>query len=130
MFDSILKHKNNFLSNSGHAAEYAGITVDSPLPYDVDDVLAELDAKDEEKLPGARPGTEKAGPLNGKLTRFLQRLRSKRADKRLNFMFNGDVSLRRYEWLDGLAEALIGIHSGKGLKIIDFSAVPSDDNTS
>lgn len=126
LFDSILKHKNAFLTNSKHATEYAGITVDSPLPYDIENVLLELDAKDEEKLPGARPGTEKAGPLNGKLTRFLQRLRSKRADKRLNFMFNDDASLRQYGWFEGFAESLIGFHSGKGLKIIDFSEVPSD----
>ena len=126
LFDSILKHKNAFLANSSHATEYAGITVDSPLPYDIENVLVELDAKDEEKLPGARAGTEKAGPLNGKLTRFLQRLRSKRADKRLNFMFNDDASLQQYEWFEGFAESLIGFHSGKGLKIIDFSEVPSD----
>lgn len=126
LFDSVLKFKNETLSQSGHQNEYTSITIDSPLPYDIENVVADLNALDKAREPGARPGQDKAGPLNGKLTRFLQRLRSKRDDKRLNFIFNSDQTLLRYEWFEELAEKLIGFNNGRGLKIIDFSEVPSD----
>lgn len=50
----------------------------------------------DETQPGAKEGTTKAGPLNDKLTRFIQRLKSKQSDKRLNFLFNSDESLLKY----------------------------------
>ena len=39
-------------------------------------------------VPGARAGSEKLGPYNGKLTRFNQRLENKLSDKRMGFMFS------------------------------------------
>ncbi|SEJ96342.1 protein of unknown function DUF87 [Propionispira arboris] len=48
-------------------------TIDSPIPYKLSELITEFKKLDEEMVPGARTGTEKAGPLNGKLTRFIQR---------------------------------------------------------
>ena len=70
--------------------------------------------------------SEKQGPLNGKLTRFIQRLESKQMDKRLNFIFNTSDELQKYEWFEELAERLLDFGNAKGLKIIDFSEVPAD----
>lgn len=75
---------------------------------------------------GARSGTEKQGPLFGKLTRFVQRLSSKKEDKRLNFLFNEDPSLLEYDWFSILIKKLLDFGKGSGIKIIDFSEVPSD----
>ena len=75
-------------------------------------------------IQGARG--EKQGPLNGKLTRFVQRLESKITDKRLNFLFNGDDSLLEYDWIKELIKRLLGFGNNNGVKIIDFSEVPSD----
>ncbi len=77
-------------------------------------------------VPGARAGSEKQGALNGKLTRFIQRLKSKQSDKRLNFIFNSEDELLQYDWFISLVKNLLDFGNEKGLKIIDFSEVPSD----
>ena len=100
------------------------MTVESPVPYKIDSVLSELKRLDVEMIQGVR--SEKQGPLNGKLTRFVQRLESKITDKRLNFLFNGDDSLLAYDWIKNLIERLLGFGNNNGVKIIDFSEVPSD----
>lgn len=78
------------------------ITIDSPIPYKLDDVLAKLTQLDNEMVPGATAGKEKQGPFNGKLTRFIQRLESKRQDKRMGFMFEISEEELDIEWLDKL----------------------------
>ena len=102
----------------------ANLTVESPVPYKIQDVVLELKRLDVEMVPGVK--TEKQGPLNGKLTRFVQRLESKINDKRLNFLFNMDESLLAYDWIKELLESLLGFGNNNGVKIIDFSEVPSD----
>lgn len=102
----------------------ANFTIESPVPYSINKVLEELKRLDSEMVQGAR--SEKQGPLNGKLTRFVQRLESKLMDKRLNFIFNSDDKLQKYEWFESLAEKLLDFGNEKGLKIIDFSEVPAD----
>lgn len=124
LFDLILKEKIDTVKKVGDRATEANMTVESPVPYKIQSVLGELKRLDIEMVQGAR--AEKQGPLNGKLTRFIQRLESKTMDKRLNFLFNNDASLLAYEWLSQLIEKLLGFGNGNGLKIIDFSEVPSD----
>ncbi len=124
LFDLILKEKIDTAKKEGDADTVANMTVESPVPYKIQSVMNELKRLDVEMVQGAR--TEKQGPLNGKLTRFIQRLESKTMDKRLNFLFNDDASLLAYEWLSQLIEKLLGFGDGNGLKIIDFSEVPSD----
>lgn len=126
LFDDILRFKNDSLVANGLAQEYPDATVESPFPYDIAQLLSDLEDKDKELLEGARAGTTKQGPLYGKLTRFIQRLRSKLSDKRLNFMFNDSSALKTHQWFESLAVKLIGFGQGGGLKIIDFSEVPSD----
>lgn len=71
---------------------------------------------------------EKQGPYFGKLTRFIQRLETKQKDKRLNFMFCGDDSLLTYDYMAELCSKLMlpSNDGSNGVKIIDFSEVPSD----
>ena len=124
LFDLILKAKLGTVQSEGDTATEANMTVESPVPYKIQSVLDELKRLDEEMVQGARG--EKQGPLNGKLTRFVQRLESKITDKRLNFLFNDDVTLLAYDWLPKLIEKLLGFGNCNGVKIIDFSEVPSD----
>ena len=124
LFDLILKEKQLTVQRVGDSATEVHMTVESPVPYKIQTVLDELKRLDVEMVQGAR--AEKQGPLNGKLTRFVQRLESKITDKRLNFLFNGDDALLDYEWLPQLIEKLLGFGNSNGLKIIDFSEVPSD----
>lgn len=105
----------------------SSFTIDSPVPYKLSDLLNVFKQLDEEMVPGAK--TEKQGPLHGKLTRFIQRLESKKSDKRLNFLFNENPEVLAYEYVDKLSKILMhssSLQLNKGVKIIDFSEVPSD----
>ena len=124
LFDLIIKFKRALLEKENKQDVLDNFTVESPIPYKISDVLSALEEKDTEMVPGAR--TEKQGPLHGKLTRFVQRLKSKQSDKRLNFIFNSDEALLQYDWFVSLVNKLLDFGHGNGLKIIDLSEVPSD----
>lgn len=126
--NAVIGGKKSFLHDNGNLEMEANITLDSPIPYNLDELLSFLREKDEEMVPGAKANTEKQGPYFGKLTRFIQRLETKQKDKRLNFMFSADESLLSYDYMTNLCEKLMApsIAGKKGVKIIDFSEVPSD----
>ena len=124
LFDLIIKFKRELLEKENKQDVLDNFTVESPIPYKISNVLLALEEKDTEMVPGAR--VEKQGPLHGKLTRFVQRLKSKQSDKRLNFIFNSDEALLQYDWFVSLVNKLLDFGNGNGLKIIDLSEVPSD----
>ncbi len=129
MFNSaVIEGKKKFLTDANKAEMEANITLDSPIPYNLDALLSFLKSKDEEMVPGAKANTEKQGPYFGKLTRFIQRLETKRNDKRLNFMFASEDDLLSYDYMSVLCSKLMlpAVAGKKGVKIIDFSEVPSD----
>ena len=123
---AVIEEKKEFLRQTDNAEIEANITLDSPVPYRLDKVIQSLKAKDTEKVPGARG--EKQGTYNGKLTRFIQRLETKQKDKRLNFMFASEDDLLDYNYMSNLCSKLMlpSYNGKKGVKIIDFSEVPSD----
>lgn len=125
LFDLIIERKKAKLQKEDKQDILNNFTVESPIPYKIDDLLSELSKKDLEMVSGSN-NREKQGPLHGKLTRFIQRLRSKQSDKRLNFLFNSEDELLEYNWFLSLINKLLDFGNGKGLKIIDFSEVPSD----
>lgn len=106
----------------------ANFTIDSPVAYSLEDVLNNLRTEDERMVAGAK--TEKQGPFFGKLTRFIQRLDAKKQDRRLGFLFGGGDEVMKYEWMSSLCRTLLGCTGQKdcagGVKIVDFSEVPSD----
>lgn len=127
---TVYQQKQNYLTEIKDT-EYAGsITIDSPVPYRLENVLDELRRLDEEMVQGARAGTEKQGPFNGKLTRFIQRLEAKSEDKRLGFLFQASKDELQMDWMEKLCSMLmLGSSTNKnksGIKVIDFSEVPSD----
>lgn len=125
LFDLIIKYKRKKLEEELKQDVLNNFTVESPVPYKISDILTALEEKDKEMVMGSK-GKEKQGSLHGKLTRFIQRLQSKQSDKRLNFIFNSDDELLEYDWLVSLIKNLLDFGNDKGLKIIDFSEVPSD----
>ncbi len=125
LFDLIIKYKREKLEEERKQDVLDNFTVESPVPYKISDILTALEAKDKEMVVGSK-GKEKQGSLHGKLTRFIQRLQSKQSDKRLNFIFNSGDELLEYDWLVSLIKNLLDFGNDKGLKIIDFSEVPSD----
>jgi hypothetical protein len=74
--------------------------------------------------------TEKQGDFHGKLSRLIQRLEGKRTDRRLGFLFPSPGVADSYNWLDEAVTLLLGGRAAKGgtggVKVIDFSEVPSD----
>ncbi|KAF0097329.1 MAG: hypothetical protein FD144_5221 [Rhodospirillaceae bacterium] len=129
MSRAIVQAKTDYLTKGGHADVLANFTIDSPVPFAIDAVLLALEALDVEMVPGSG-GREKQGDFHGKLSRLIQRLESKRGDRRLGFLFPGTTATQDYGWLDGLVAALLAGRKAKGdkggVKIIDFSEVPSD----
>lgn len=130
MSRTIVDAKTRFLTNGGHTEVLANFTIDSPVPFSMEAVLKGLDDLNTEMVPGARAGTEKQGDFNGKLSRLIQRLEGKRTDRRLGFLFPASGVADSYGWLDQAVQLLLGGRAAKGgsggVKVIDFSEVPSD----
>lgn len=102
-------------------------TVDSPIPYDIDELVKLIEHDDNEMVPRADTKGLKGGDWNGKLTRFLGRLKGKLDDRRYGFLFQPPKSSLRYEWLaEQIIRLLCSDSSCPGIKVIDFSEVPSD----
>lgn len=99
-------------------------TVDSPIPFQINELIELLQKDDTEK------GIGKTGPVKGewegKLTRFISRLEAKISDRRYGFMFQPPSGSLAYSWLQEFATKFFAADGGSGIKIIDFSEVPSD----
>ena len=127
---TVYEEKLKYLEDIHDTAYKGSITIDSPIPYKMENILLKLKELDEGKQRGAKPGTEKLGIYNGKLTRFIQRLEAKSQDKRLGFLFQISEDELQLNWMNDLCSRLMlgSILNPKkaGIKIIDFSEVPSD----
>lgn len=116
--------KQKTLEAEGKVDVAKTFTVDSPIPYAINDLLAVLNTDNTTK------GVGKTGPVKGewedKLTRFISRMEAKLEDRRYGFMFTPPAAANTYDWLAVQIAKLLGSNGGKGIKIIDFSEVPSD----
>lgn len=124
----VIKAKRAALESNGPPELLGQFTVDSPIPYDLDTVIDALKDIDTEKVPGAN-NKPKNGPFHGKLTRFIQRLEAKKADRRLGFLFQPPPASMEHNWMVRFCEKLLcggNQQAAGGVKIIDFSEVPSD----
>lgn len=121
--------KKEYLEEKEQNDILANFTIDSPIPFSLESLLEKLNAINSEMVPGARAGAEKAGDFNGKLSRMISRLENKISDKRMGFLFGGGKVVMEFDWLNKLVGTLIGVNSENskaGIKIVDFSEVPSD----
>jgi len=125
-FEAVIKAKKGKLETEGKTEILSNFTIDSPLPYNLKQVIEDLNKLDTDRdFSSSTAGRD--GPLAKKLTRFIQRLETKITDRRLNFLFNSTDELQRYEWFENFGQKLMGFEKGaKGVKVIDFSEVPSD----
>ena len=124
----VFSEKQEYLDEIKDTTFKDSITIDSPIPYKIENVLQKLKQLDEEMVTGSRG--DKQGPFFGKLTRFIQRLEAKKDDKRIGFLFQVSDDELQLEWLNEFCCALMlgsEVNCKKaGVKIIDFSEVPSD----
>lgn len=126
---TVYNEKINFLDSIGDTTFRDNITIDSPIPYSLENVLTELKRLDNEQVAGST-AAGRAGDFKGKLSRFIQRLEAKNEDKRLGFMFQISADELNIDWMNDLCNRLMlgSLNNPKkaGVKIIDFSEVPSD----
>lgn len=140
IFEVVKQAKLEFLQKNKKTDLIKTFTIDSPIPFALDKILVALKEKNEEVedtgetyATGAKRGQPKTskGPLNDKLTRMLIRLNNKVSDLRYGFLFKPRDSWQSYESLYNMTLTLLG-HRGikdykyPGIKVIDFSEVPSD----
>ncbi|WP_114011163.1 ATP-binding protein [Cohaesibacter intestini] len=129
MTRTIVDAKKSSLDPVVHKDVLENFTIDSPVPFDINDVLKKLQQLDEEMVPGAR--ADKQGPYYGKLSRLIGRLEAKRHDRRLAFLFQPPPECMDMAWLERMVHAISAGRGAQhnnqgGIKIIDFSEVPSD----
>lgn len=118
--------KKQKLNELGKQKVIETFTIDSPVPFLMQDLISALMRDDTEKGVGAN-GRAVKGEWEGKLTRFISRLTTKVEDKRYGFMFSPREVTLEYGWLSELLWRLMGVSDkGRGIKILDFSEVPSD----
>jgi len=120
--------KRKYLEDGEHNDLLNNFTVDSPVPFDLNALLVELNTINTQMVPGSG-GREKQGEFFGKLARMIARLENKTSDRRLGFLFQGGDETLEFGWLDTLISRIMGSageNDGKGIKIINFSEVPSD----
>lgn len=114
------------LDAAGQTEVAKTFTVDSPIPYDIGQLVALLDNDNTAKGISASTGKPVKGDWEGLLTRFILRLEAKLADRRYGFMFQPPAVANDYGWLAQQAIRLLTCDGGSGIKIVDFSEVPSD----
>ncbi|QEA58258.1 ATP-binding protein [Leuconostoc koreense] len=120
------KHILDLKKQSIKCDEFNDITVDSPIPFNIKNVVELLKKDDEDMIPTSGSRTKK-GIWNGKLTRFISRLETKMNDARYGFMFNPKEETMEPSWLLEFYSSLLSNNiERKGIKIIDLSEVPSD----
>lgn len=140
VLDVITQAKKTMLQKFSKLDVLDTFTVDSPIPFKMEQIVQDLEEKNAEVVgtgefyaSGTKKDQEKTtqGPLNNKLTRLLIRLKNKLEDRRYGFLFQPPEKWYEYEALHRLAHQLMG-HNGiaaygkPGIKVIDFSEVPSD----
>jgi DNA helicase HerA-like ATPase len=129
MSRAIVTAKKDYLKTKDNKELLDNFTIDSPIPFSLDSVLAELNRLNTEMIEGARG--PKQGDFFGKLSRLIQRLENKQLDRRLGFMFKGGPDTFKFDWLNTLISTLTAgtidqRDATGGVKIINFSEVPSD----
>jgi len=124
--DHVHKLKVSTLLQHGHEDTAATVTVDSPVPYRLENLVAWLKADDEEKIVRQPSGDVVPGPYAGRLTRFISRLEARIRDGRYGFIFNPPAKCRDYDWFVETAATLLDTTRGPGIKVIDFSEVPAE----
>lgn len=124
--DTVVSEKKKTLETLKKTEVLNAFTLDSPIPFKINDVLKELARLNTEMVPGSS-GKEKQGPFYGQFSRLLVRLNSKVSDKRYGFLFQAPDSKHQYDAMAGMVKKLMDFSEAKTqIKVIDFSEVPAD----
>lgn len=96
------------------------VTVDTPIYFSLDDILAKVRAKNVERV------EKRQGPMFGSFNRFIMRLESKLNDERYDFLLKPKLRNRSAS-LSDLLRDFVGLGTQKAaVTVIDLSSVPFD----
>ncbi|WP_413377207.1 ATP-binding protein [Alkalihalobacillus sp. 1P02AB] len=123
---TVLEAKRNYLEELNMQEELETFTIDSPIPYKLDYVIEKIVELNNERVQGSRGMVN--GPFKGKFDRFIPRIISKMDDRRYGFLFSLDEEKGSSDYLIKLVKNLMepSAEDNSGVKIINFSEVPSD----
>lgn len=118
--------KRSTLATAGRYNEMATATVDSPVPYRLEQLIEWAERDEVEQIVLQPSGKVIPGPYAGKLRSLLTRLEARCADPRFAFVFQLPESATSADWLVQTALKLLQAGTGApGIKAIDLSEVPS-----
>jgi hypothetical protein len=118
--------KRASLATAGKYNAMATATVDSPVPYQLDQLLEGAERDEVEKIVLQPSGQVVPGPYTGKLRSLINRLEARRADPRFAFVFQPPESTNHADWLSRTAVKLLQAGAETpGIKAIDLSEVPT-----
>lgn len=124
--DTVVAEKKKRLESLNKTDVLNAFTLDSPVPFNITDVLAELERLNKEMVPGSS-GKDKQGPFYGQFSRLLVRLNSKVSDKRYGFLFQAPDEAHEYDAMASMVARLMDYSQSRAqIKVIDFSEVPAD----
>ena len=123
--DTVVTEKRKRLEELDKADVLDAFTLDSPVPFSIDNVISELGRMNQEMVPGARG--ERQGPFYGHFSRLIVRLDSKVTDKRYGFLFQAPTPAHEYDAMAEMVKRLMDYSKPDSqIKVIDFSEVPAD----
>ncbi len=123
--DAVILQKKATLQKLDKQDVLNAFTLDSPLPFSLENVIKTLKDRNEEMIQGVRG--LKQGQFFGQFSRLLTRLNSKLSDKRYGFLFNAPESEHDYTAMAHIAAKLMDYSMESAqIKVIDFSEVPTD----
>ena len=104
--------------------ELERVTVDTPVYFSLEALVAEIEAKNSEMVTGARG--PKQGDMFGAFDRFLVRLESRMNDMRYDFLLKPRVRTSSAS-LSAMLRDFVGLGTPKAtVTVIDLSSVPFD----
>ncbi len=123
--NTVFAEKKKILKAEKKTEVLNSFTIDSPVPFDLGIVVAEIRRMNEEMVQGARG--LKQGNFYGQFSRFLARIAGKLRDRRYGFLFQAPEELHTYAAFHGVGKQLLEFTRKNGcIKVVDFSEVPSD----
>ena len=123
--ETVVSEKKKRLETLGETEVLGAFTLDSPVPFFMEDVISELKRIDTEMVSGTRG--PKQGPFYGHFSRLLLRLNSKVGDKRYGFLFQVPPEAHEYDAMAKISERLMDYSkTNTQIKVINFSEVPAD----
>lgn len=112
------RHKEN--ATAIPALGLARVTVDTPIYFSLDDLIAKVRAKNVERV------SNRQGPMFGDFDRFLMRIESKLNDTRYDFLLK-PTKRNASASLSGMLRDFVGLGTQKAaVTVIDLSSVPFD----